>query len=37
MMQAVARVVHENMKPKDAFDLFETLKNQEITNTKRNG
>jgi putative autoinducer-2 (AI-2) aldolase len=37
MMQAVSRVVHENMKPKDAFDLFETLKNQEIKNTKRNG
>ena len=32
MMQAVAKVVHENLKPKDAFDLFETLKNQEIKN-----
>ncbi len=37
MMQAVAKVVHENLKPKDAFDLFETLKNQEIKTTKRNG
>ncbi len=36
MMQAVAKVVHENLKPKDAFDLFETLKNQEIK-SKRNG
>ena len=36
MMQAVSRVVHENLKPKDAFDLFETLKNQEIK-SKRNG
>ena len=36
MMQAVAKVVHENMKPKAAFDLFETLKNQEIK-SKRNG
>ena len=30
MMQAVAKVVHENLKPKEAFDFYETLKNQEI-------
>ena len=29
MMTAVTKVVHENMKPKDALDLFETLKNKE--------
>jgi len=29
MMTAVTKVVHENMKPKDALDLFETLKNQK--------
>ncbi len=29
MMTAVRKVVHENMKPKDALDLFETLKNKE--------
>ena len=28
MMQAVTKVVHENMKPKDAIDLYETLKNE---------
>lgn len=28
MIQAVNRVVHEFMKPKDAFELFETLKNE---------
>lgn len=37
MMQAVAKVVHENLKPKDAFDLFETLKNSEAKKSKRNG
>jgi len=37
MMQAVARVVHENLKPKAAFDLYETLKNQETKKSKRNG
>jgi hypothetical protein len=26
MIAAVAAVVHQNMKPKDAFDLFRTLK-----------
>ena len=29
MMQAVRKVVHENMKPKDALDLYETLKNEQ--------
>jgi 3-hydroxy-5-phosphonooxypentane-2,4-dione thiolase len=28
MIQAVHAVVHKNMKPKDALDLFETLKHQ---------
>ncbi len=28
MIKAVGKVVHENMNPKDAFDLFETLKNE---------
>ena len=29
MMQAVIKVVHENMKPADALDLYETLKNEK--------
>jgi putative autoinducer-2 (AI-2) aldolase len=29
MMQAVAKVVHENAKPKEAFEFYETLKNQK--------
>jgi len=29
MIKAVARVVHENMKPQDAYDLLQTLKNEE--------
>ena len=29
MIQAVSRVVHEFMKPADAYDLFETLKNEK--------
>jgi len=29
MMTAVTKVVHENMKPKDALDLFKTLKNEK--------
>jgi putative autoinducer-2 (AI-2) aldolase len=28
MIQAVHAVVHKHMKPKDALDLFETLKHQ---------
>lgn len=29
MMQAVHKVVHENLKPKDAYDLFQILKKNE--------
>jgi putative autoinducer-2 (AI-2) aldolase len=29
MMQAIAKVVHENTKPKDAFELYETLRNEK--------
>jgi len=29
MMQAVRKVVHENMKPAEACDLYETLKNEQ--------
>jgi putative autoinducer-2 (AI-2) aldolase len=29
MMQTVHKVVHENMKPADAYDLYNTLKTQE--------
>jgi putative autoinducer-2 (AI-2) aldolase len=29
MMQVIGKVVHENMKPADAYKLYETLKNQE--------
>jgi putative autoinducer-2 (AI-2) aldolase len=29
MMEAVRSIVHQNMKPKEAYDLFETLKNKE--------
>jgi len=29
MMQAVIKVVHENMKPKDALDFYQTLKNRK--------
>ena len=29
MMEAVNKVIHENMKPKDALDLFNTLKNEK--------
>jgi putative autoinducer-2 (AI-2) aldolase len=28
MIQAVRKVVHEDMKPKEAFELYETLKNE---------
>ena len=37
MMQAVAGVVHENLKPKAAFDLYATLKHQETKPSKRHG
>ena len=29
MMRAIRKVVHEDMKPAEAFELYETLKNQE--------
>ncbi len=29
MMQAIHKVVHEDMKPAEAYELYETLKNQE--------
>ncbi len=29
MIQAVSKVVHEMMKPEDAYDLFQTLKNEK--------
>jgi putative autoinducer-2 (AI-2) aldolase len=29
MIQAVRAVVHDNKKPKEAFDLYNTLKNQK--------
>ncbi len=29
MIQAVRKVVHDGMKAKDAFELYETLKNKE--------
>ena len=32
MMQTVCKVVHENLKPKDALDLYQTLKQKELKN-----
>jgi hypothetical protein len=29
MLKAVRKVVHEGMKPRHAFDLYETLKNEK--------
>lgn len=29
MMQAIKKVVHENMKPQNALDLYETIKNEK--------
>jgi putative autoinducer-2 (AI-2) aldolase len=29
MMQAITKVVHENMKPKDALELYKTLRNEK--------
>jgi putative autoinducer-2 (AI-2) aldolase len=29
MMQAIRKVVHEDMKPAEALELYETLKNEE--------
>jgi putative autoinducer-2 (AI-2) aldolase len=30
MMRTVHKVVHENMEPQEAFELYETLKNEEL-------
>jgi putative autoinducer-2 (AI-2) aldolase len=32
MMQAVHKIVHENIKPKEAYELYETLKNKQVSN-----
>ena len=37
MMQAIAGVVHKNLNPKEALDLFETLKARGNPNPKRRG
>jgi putative autoinducer-2 (AI-2) aldolase len=37
MMQAIAGVVHKNLKPKEALDLFETLKARETPKSKGRG
>lgn len=34
MMQVVHKVVHENLKPTEAFDLYETLKDEEQSNQR---
>jgi len=34
MMKAIHKVVHENLKPDQALDLFETLKNEEAKSKK---
>jgi putative autoinducer-2 (AI-2) aldolase len=35
MIQAVAAVVHENAKPKQAYDLYQTLRRQEQSQEQR--
>ena len=35
MIQAVGKVVHELMKPEHAYDLYETLKNEEKARARR--
>jgi 3-hydroxy-5-phosphonooxypentane-2,4-dione thiolase len=37
MMQAIAGVVHKNLKPKEAFEFYETLKEQESPSRKKRG
>ena len=37
MMQAVAGVVHKNLKPKEALDLYETLKARQASKSKGRG
>ncbi|MEK7684082.1 MAG: 3-hydroxy-5-phosphonooxypentane-2,4-dione thiolase [Verrucomicrobiota bacterium] len=33
MMQAIHKVVHKNLKPEEAYDLYQTLKNKESKKT----
>jgi len=35
MIQAVGAVVHQNMRPKKALDLYETLKAEEAKKAKK--
>ncbi len=35
MMQAIHKIVHENIKPAEAYELYETLKNEKVSNKKR--
>jgi putative autoinducer-2 (AI-2) aldolase len=37
MIQAVRGVVHDNLKPKEAYELFLELKEQEARGPKRKG
>jgi putative autoinducer-2 (AI-2) aldolase len=37
MMQAIAGVVHKNLKPKEALDLYETVKAQQTRKAKGRG
>jgi putative autoinducer-2 (AI-2) aldolase len=37
MMQAIAGVVHKNLKPKEALDLYETVKAREAQKSKARG
>jgi putative autoinducer-2 (AI-2) aldolase len=32
MMQAIHKIVHEDAKPKEAYELYETLKNKQVSN-----
>jgi len=32
MMQAIYKIVHEDAKPKEAYELYETLKNKQVSN-----
>jgi len=31
MMQTIHKVVHEDIKPADAYELYETLKKRELS------
>lgn len=37
MMQAIHKVVHKNLKPKEAFDLYQTLKPKEPKRSAKHG